>query len=311
MTVNRNNYEEYFLLYIDRELNGNDTQMVEEFVRRHPDLEKELTALKQTVAVPPEIVFEHKEILLRDEKERRLFPVYLWRIAAALLIVLAGTWFLVMTGKLRKPGHPAADSREMTIKMDAKNKRTAAEIKTENTQNAASVKKTDADSLHAGNLRKTRMAVVRQQPGSDLLSPDSNPIQQKLNTAKQNGSNPVGKANPDPANDFPQAALSANQDIRQPSMDLPEIAQNKMLPEIIMPSSIRSGGQRSPLSTVNRQPSTNQPSSSSQSILVFDNKNRTVSGFFKKMMSASPEDATADNRRQKIRVSVFQFNLKK
>ncbi len=286
MTVNRNNYEEYFLLYIDRELNGNDTQMVEEFVRRHPDLEKELTALKQTVAVPPEIVFEHKEILLRDEKERRLFPVYLWRIAAALLIVLAGTWFLVMTGKLRKPGHPAADSREMTIKMDAKNKRTAAEIKTENTQNAASVKKTDADSLHAGNLRKTRRAVVRQQPGSDLLSPDSNPIQQKLNTAKQNGSNPVGKTNPDPD-------------------------QNKMLPEIIMPSSIRSGGQRPPLSTVNRQPSTNQPSSSSESILVFDNKNRTISGFFKKMMSASPEDATADNRRQKIRVSVFQFNLKK
>ncbi|MFI5194945.1 MAG: hypothetical protein ACHQD7_12850, partial [Chitinophagales bacterium] len=95
-----------------------------------------------------------------------------------------------------------------------------------------------------------------------------------------------------------------------PAIELPGIEQNKMLSETTNLSLGPSGGQRPPLSTVNRQPSTKQPSSS-ESILVFDNKNKTVSGFFKKMMSGSPEDATADNQRQKIRVSVFQFNFKK
>jgi len=245
MTVNRNNYEEYFLLYIDRELNGNERKMVEEFVRRHPDLEKELTALKQTVAVPPEIVFEHKEILLRDEKERRLFPVYLWRIAATLLIVLAGAWFLMMTGKPRKPGQPLADFRETAIKMDAKHERAAAELKTENTQSSVSVKKTDTDPLLAGHLRKTGIHVVRQQPGSDLLSPDSNPIQQKLNTAKQNGRNPVGKTNPDPEADFPEISTSEKQVNPHPAIDLPGVEQNKILPETTKLSSIPSSGERS------------------------------------------------------------------
>ncbi len=50
MTINRNNYEEYFLLYIDRELADGERQMVEDFVRRHPDLEKELAALKQPLS---------------------------------------------------------------------------------------------------------------------------------------------------------------------------------------------------------------------------------------------------------------------
>jgi len=36
MTINRNNYEEYFLLYVDRELNGDEQNMVEEFVKLHP-----------------------------------------------------------------------------------------------------------------------------------------------------------------------------------------------------------------------------------------------------------------------------------
>lgn len=314
MTVNRNNYEEYFLLYIDRELNGNERQMVEEFVRRHPDLEKELTALKQTIAVPPEIVFEHKEILFRDEKERRLFPVYLWRVAAALLIVLTGAWFLMMTGKPRKPGQPTADSREMAIKMHAKHERTAVERKTEKTQNAVSIKKTEADSLLAGHLRKTGILVIRQEPRSDLVSAGSNPIQQKINAAKQNDRNTMEKASPDPDADFPETAVSEKQVNPHPALDLPGIEQNKILPETTNLSSMPSGGQRPPLST--KQPTSAslrraKASSSSESILVFDNKNKTVSGFFKKMMSGSPEDATADNQRQKIRVSVFQFNLKK
>ncbi|MDP4130125.1 MAG: hypothetical protein Q8939_08180 [Bacteroidota bacterium] len=333
MTINRNNYEEYFLLYIDRELGDAERQMVEDFVRRHPDLEKELAALRQTVVLPPDLVFEHKEALLRDEKERRLFPLYLWRIAAALLIVLAGGWFLMMAGKTGKQDQPPADSLKIAVKKDAKHVKPSTELKTENRESSASAKKTYADFPRSRTLRKTGVPVIRQQPGSDLLSPDSNPVQQKLIAAKQNHRNPAETTNPHPAGDFPQTAATANQDNRQPSMDLPEIARNEMLSgttipqsdqtgksEILNPSTINppspdsdersafskgSGGKGQPPSTINDQPST------AQSILVFDSKNKTVSGFFKKLLSGPPEDAVADNHRKRVSVSVFQFNLKK
>ena len=71
MTINRNNYEEYFLLYIDRELNRDEQLMVEDFVRLHPDLEKEFNLLKQTIALPPVVVLEGKDKLLKEENTFR------------------------------------------------------------------------------------------------------------------------------------------------------------------------------------------------------------------------------------------------
>ena len=121
---------------------------------------------------------------------------------------------------------------------------------------------------------------------------------------------------------------------RQPSTnsDIPDVAQNNQLPEINVPnpsivhppslSSLKTvaevdrfGGQghqpsTAPPSTVNGQPSTNPDNS--QSILVFNNNNKTVTGFFKKLLAKSGnEQVTADNRKRKIKISVFQFNVSK
>lgn len=64
MNINRNNYEEYFILYMDNELNSEERRSVETFVQLHPDLQEELELLMQTKLVPDEnIVFTHKEDL--------------------------------------------------------------------------------------------------------------------------------------------------------------------------------------------------------------------------------------------------------
>ncbi len=65
MNINRHNYEEYFLLYIDNELSVADKNMVEAFITANPDLAEELIMLQQSIVKPEEFVFSGKEDLLK------------------------------------------------------------------------------------------------------------------------------------------------------------------------------------------------------------------------------------------------------
>lgn len=65
--INRNNYEEYFLLYADDELNAVTKLAVERFTQQNTDLAVELEMLMQTKSTPQKIVFANKEDLLRTE----------------------------------------------------------------------------------------------------------------------------------------------------------------------------------------------------------------------------------------------------
>jgi len=66
--INRHNYEEYFLLYTDNELDAAGKKIVEEFVDQHPDLKIELEMLQQsTLQADSSIVFEHKDFLLKNK----------------------------------------------------------------------------------------------------------------------------------------------------------------------------------------------------------------------------------------------------
>lgn len=63
--INRNNYEEYFILYLDNELGEEARRMVEAFASVHPDLKEELDILLQSKLVPDQlVVFEGKEELM-------------------------------------------------------------------------------------------------------------------------------------------------------------------------------------------------------------------------------------------------------
>jgi len=68
MNIDRHNYEEYFLLYIDNELSVDQKKQVERFVQTNPDLEEELVMLKQSRLIPEEsIVFDNKHLLMKEE----------------------------------------------------------------------------------------------------------------------------------------------------------------------------------------------------------------------------------------------------
>src|SRR6185369_10739699 len=67
MNINRHNYEEFFLLYVDNELSAADRNAVELFVRENADLEEELNMLQQTVFNADAVVFDNKTSLLKEE----------------------------------------------------------------------------------------------------------------------------------------------------------------------------------------------------------------------------------------------------
>jgi hypothetical protein len=68
MEINRNNYEEYFLLYADNELSPTEKKVVEIFVQENVDLKEEFLMIKMTVNSPEEDVkLTDKSFLLKKE----------------------------------------------------------------------------------------------------------------------------------------------------------------------------------------------------------------------------------------------------
>ncbi len=66
MYINHHNYEEYFILYMDNELNNDERRQVEAFVQQYPDLKEELAILLEYKMVPDTtIIFAGKEELLK------------------------------------------------------------------------------------------------------------------------------------------------------------------------------------------------------------------------------------------------------
>ena len=66
MSINHHNYEEYFILYMDNELSGNERRMVEIFAQQHPDLKEELDLLLQYKLMPDtSITYNGKEDLMK------------------------------------------------------------------------------------------------------------------------------------------------------------------------------------------------------------------------------------------------------
>jgi hypothetical protein len=70
MDINRNNYESFFLLYLDGELDGIGKRAVEAFVQQNPDLGQELDMLRQTLLLPETMAFADKQALYKISTEQ-------------------------------------------------------------------------------------------------------------------------------------------------------------------------------------------------------------------------------------------------
>ena len=75
MNINLNNYEEYFLLYADKELSPAERMEVENFVKENPSLKEEFDAIQFTVTSPDqEIRLFDKSFLFRNIPSSSIGP---------------------------------------------------------------------------------------------------------------------------------------------------------------------------------------------------------------------------------------------
>jgi hypothetical protein len=72
MNINRHNYEEYFVLYLDNELSAAERSQVEKFVSANPDLKEELLMLQQSKLIPDPGIHFDKTLLFRQAGDEEI-----------------------------------------------------------------------------------------------------------------------------------------------------------------------------------------------------------------------------------------------
>lgn len=104
--ITLDNYESWFLLFVDNELSLANRQKVELFVLQHPNLQASFELLMQTQLAPEECVFNNKEVLYKKEEQKRPVVNMRWMryaAAAAVIGLVATVWMIAPTNQLKTP----------------------------------------------------------------------------------------------------------------------------------------------------------------------------------------------------------------
>jgi hypothetical protein len=98
MNINRNNYEEYFINYMENELTAAERKAVEAFVEANPDLKNELELFESAKLIADEkIIFTNKNELFKKEETKIIawkWNFNAWAIAAMLVLAVGTGWWM-------------------------------------------------------------------------------------------------------------------------------------------------------------------------------------------------------------------------
>lgn len=152
--INNNNYEEYFILYADDELNHETKIVVEKFVHANPSLQQEFELLLSAKLQPDNnIVFSDKEILYKDERRKIIFLPWMRVAAAAIVLLLIG---LFVFNNVRK------NSEQIIVRANPKqnaDQKTVANNDNNNKKIKPVVTSAAIDSLHNTDVSVKKLAI--------------------------------------------------------------------------------------------------------------------------------------------------------
>jgi hypothetical protein len=292
MDINRNNCETFFLLYLDRELNAGEMQSVENFLNENTDLQKEFRLLQQTVFTPPETIFDQKESLFREEEKRRIVPLYWMRVAASVTLLIMAGW---LTGRfLKNNRNETGNSHALISKETKKNDsrlnppvesivknngggKTETQVTKEN--NGFRNRKT----AHSGQGKPENITVAynRKITNEENKNPAAVDVTEEIVPVKKSGAGLEASS----------VALGTGSEMKQVS-GFHDIQGPAVL---AVPAASK---------TTISHDETDQQSDNAISVIALDDRNKAITGFFKKLTKRAP----ADKNTRKVSVSVFQFS---
>ncbi len=356
MDINRNNYETYFLLYLDGELPPADRLAVEKFMSVHADLQREFVLLQQTILQPADILFDQKESLLRKEEKRRVIPVYWMRRAAVIALLLTGSWFMATLVLKNHAGETARNGISAPGKESLKKDQIASvkqdhEVAKQGPENAEAVSQIKPEMAKENNSpanqnrkealteNKSHSTRTGQAFNTENLNPGNTTnrnneskqiVSDRGNTAhgnetsKQSLSDPGMKDHQNPADGQSRDPLNEKTDPVPGEFYAAAHKSNTSLePETAGSRAGTVPGQTAALTGTQTLALTSEGTShlagndyvyepdmqtdDAISVLALNDRNKTITGFFKKLTRRAPAEATASNSK-KLRVSVFQFS---
>jgi hypothetical protein len=302
MEINRNNYETFFLLYLDRELNSADMQEVESFLGENADLQKEFALLQQAVFVPSELVFEQKESLYRREEKKRVIPFYWMRMAAAVALLIVGCWLIIARStKLNELGNEQAQHVLPHQKLPL------AEVKKEEMGNKETLQGSELNSKQPGKDAAHFQKNIFKNSGTGDVKVKS-PLTEKNNQQQTPAITDVQNSSVSEEEVEPLLAVRKPATSELQSAENPGDIKTKQVAAVsgteaaaLVLASPKTADQIQYEGTVLKE--NEYPSDNAISVVSLNN-NKGISGFFKKITKRNP----ADDNTRKLRVSVFQIS---
>jgi hypothetical protein len=312
MEINRNNYETFFLLYLDRELNPSEISEVDTFLSENADLQKEFSLLRQTIMIPGEAIFDHKELLFREEEKRRVVPFYRTRIAAAVAALILGGWLLTTQLAKKQTNGIAGSSGEKkaaTVNADISVQKIkdannhdpiVSETTVNNTRSAVQQNKKSTKNQSTVNTGITKRSKTNDLPEDNhqaMTSTSGNPDSQNPSSAESLGESDLvmQKSN---VQEIQPAEIHKDIDPNQISAVADGHATAVLIASTGTQESVK---YQHALLNENEYQTDN-----AISVISLNDKNKSITGFFKKLTRQTATDANANAR--KVRVSVFQFS---
>ena len=293
--ISISNHEEWFSLYIDNELLPDQRKQVEAFVAANPSTRGTLELLQKTKLQPELVSFPDKSSLYRkEEKTRRIVPVY-WRAAAAILIIILGiTGFLLVN---RKPDTDQPEVAKVPTNLPAKtglpeNKESLIPVN-DQAQTIASnpINKSEVSEPAATPARPSEQTLALQQQKNSPLS-------------KQPGNNPLPESGKDemtasnnlqPTNNLPKPVHNPNlTNTQAPTDALASNIKENNIPQQVITNPVVTSANPQPSDIIQAAYTNNEPLEETEGK---KNKNR---GIFRKIARTFEKrtniDPTDDNR---------------
>ena len=310
--INSNNYEEWFSLYADDELNNEEKTSVDNFIAANPTLKREFKLFLMAKLVPEEVVFADKDSLYR--KEEKVVYLRWWKIAAAAVILL-GIGFTTYNLINKKPSVSGeegfANNAEQQIQKSSPevpasqipldNKKLASDNSIEKETPAHAIEESKAPVYQAAVQLNT---IQKPEKKNEIIPVIDNNKQQALiaNNAEQKNNN------------LPSPELNPNVQPQRDSKDYAIASINNPVSKETI-NTINPGNEI--VTKPNTPPSTiitasNKTSVGDLPVAESDGKKNKLRGFFRKLTRTFEKrtDIDATDEDGKLLVAGFAINLK-